>query len=105
MVIGCVCGRSSLQRLRMRWDWPLRFAICLPAPASGTRSSTGCSPTSAMNWRGRPLTSHEVVVELIAAVTTRSGLNVRAELDRDLYPTGVEGTDEQIAALSLRRHS
>jgi hypothetical protein len=58
-----------------------------------------------MNWRGRPLTSHEVVVELIAATTTRSGLRVRAALDRDQYPIGVEVSDEQIAKLSLRRHS
>ena len=58
-----------------------------------------------MNWRGRPLTSHEVVVELIAATTTRKGLRVRAELDPELYPTGVEVTAAQIAALSLRRHT
>lgn len=58
-----------------------------------------------MNWRGRPLTSHEVVVELIAATTTRKGLRVRAELDPELYPTGVEVTDAQIQALSLRRHT
>jgi len=58
-----------------------------------------------MNWRGRPLTSHEVVVELIAATTTRKGLRVRAELDPALYPTGVEVTDAQIEALSLRRHT
>jgi hypothetical protein len=58
-----------------------------------------------MNWRGRPLTSHEVVVELIAATTTRKGLRVRAELDPELYPTGVEVTDAQIEALSLRRHA
>ena len=57
-----------------------------------------------MNWRGRPLISHQVVVQLIAAVTTRSGLKVRSELDRDKYPTGVEVSDEQLAALSLRRH-
>lgn len=58
-----------------------------------------------MNWRGRPLTSHEVVVELIAATTTRKGLRVRAELDSELYPTGIEVTDAQIQALSLRRHT
>jgi hypothetical protein len=58
-----------------------------------------------MNWRGRPLTSHEVVVELIAATTTRKGLRVRAESDPALYPTGVEVTDAQIEALSLRRHA
>ena len=39
-----------------------------------------------MNWRGRPLTSHEAVVELIAATTTRAGLTVKAELDRNPYP-------------------
>jgi len=58
-----------------------------------------------MNWRARPLTSYEVVVELIAATTTRAGLRVRAELDPDSYPTGVEVSDAQIAALSLLRHA
>ena len=41
-----------------------------------------------MNWRGRPLTSHEVIVETIAATTTSTGLTVHAELDQNLYPTG-----------------
>ena len=40
-----------------------------------------------MNWRGRPLTSHEVIVNLIAATTNAAGLHVDAELDRD-YPRG-----------------
>jgi hypothetical protein len=43
-----------------------------------------------MNWRGRPLTSHEVVVDLIANTTTRTGLRVRAHLDQGCYPTGVK---------------
>ncbi len=57
-----------------------------------------------MNWRGRPLISHEVVVDLIAGTTTRTGLKVRAELDRGSYPTGIEVTDEQLAAVPLTRH-
>jgi hypothetical protein len=57
-----------------------------------------------MNWRGRPLTSHEVVVDLIAGTTTRTGLKVRAELDRGSYPKGIEVTDEQLAAVPLNRH-
>ena len=40
-----------------------------------------------LNWRGRPLTSHEVVVDLIGATTTRTGLKIRAELDTNEYPT------------------
>ena len=57
-----------------------------------------------MNWRGRPLTSHDVIVSAIAATTTRAGLTVRAELDPGSYPEGVKVRDEQIAALPLDRH-
>jgi len=57
-----------------------------------------------MNWRGRPLTSHQVMVELIAATTTTTGLKVRAQLDQGYYPTGIKVTDKQLAAVPLRRH-
>jgi hypothetical protein len=56
------------------------------------------------NWRGRPLVSHEVIVELIAATQTRSGLTVRAELDQGSYPLGVKVSDRELAAVPLRRH-
>jgi transposase len=58
-----------------------------------------------MNWRGRPLTSHEVIVNSIAATTTRTGLTVRAELDTTAYATGVRISDRQMAALPLDRHA
>ena len=57
-----------------------------------------------LNWRGRPLTSHEVVVQSIAATTTRTGLHVHAQLDTNTYPTGIRVTDRDIAALPLHRH-
>ena len=57
-----------------------------------------------MNWRGRPLTSHEVIVQSIAATTTRTGLRVHAELDPGSYPVGAKVSDEQLQALSLTRH-
>jgi transposase len=57
-----------------------------------------------MNWRGRPLTSHEVIVNTIAATTTRTGLTVRAGLDPGSYPDGVKVSDDQMAALPLDRH-
>jgi hypothetical protein len=57
-----------------------------------------------MNWRGRPLTSHEVIVATIAATTTAAGLTVRAELDTGSYPRGVEISDQQMRALPLHRH-
>jgi transposase len=57
-----------------------------------------------MNWRGRPLTSHEVIVQTIAATTTRTGLTVRAELDTSTYDTGAQVSDRQMDALPLTRH-
>jgi transposase len=57
-----------------------------------------------MNWRGRPLTSHEVVVNTIAATTTRTGLTVAAELDTSAYPTGVKVSQAELDALLLARH-
>jgi len=57
-----------------------------------------------MNWRGRPLTSHEVIVNTIAATTTRTGLRVRAELDAGAYDTGARVSDRQMEALPLTRH-
>ena len=58
-----------------------------------------------LNWRGRPLTSHEVIVNTIAATTTTTGLTVRAGLDTGLYPAGVKISDAQMAALPLDRHT
>jgi transposase len=57
-----------------------------------------------MNWRGRPLTSHEVIVNTIAATTTGTGLRVYAELDTGDYPTGVKVTDDEMSTVPITRH-
>jgi Rhodopirellula transposase DDE domain len=57
-----------------------------------------------MNWRGQPLVSHEVIVNLIASTQTRSGLKVRAELDAAQYPKGIVVSDEDYSAIKLVRH-
>ncbi|MFD9286690.1 ISAzo13 family transposase, partial [Streptomyces mirabilis] len=57
-----------------------------------------------INWRGRPLTSHEVVVSTIGATATRSGLSVHAELDPGAYPTGVTVPDTVMERLPLTPH-
>jgi hypothetical protein len=58
-----------------------------------------------MNWRGRPLISHEVVVNLIGATTTREGLQVQAERDTGRYPTKIKVSDEELAAVHLTPHA
>jgi Rhodopirellula transposase DDE domain len=60
-----------------------------------------------MNWRGRPLESHQVIVNTIAATTTHTGLTVHAELDTGSYPKAIKITDQQMKDLehhALRRH-
>ena len=57
-----------------------------------------------MNWRGRPLIRHEVIVNLIASTKTRSGLQVRAELDNATYPKGLVVSDEDFATIKLDRN-
>jgi hypothetical protein len=54
-----------------------------------------------MNWRGKPLVSHEVMVELIRHTTTRTGLHVEAALDTESYPTGIRVTEKELAAIQV----
>jgi hypothetical protein len=58
-----------------------------------------------MNWRGRPLVSYQVIVNLIGATTAGAGLRVQADLDTEVYPTKVKVTDEQLAAVNLNPHT
>jgi hypothetical protein len=55
------------------------------------------------NWRGKPLISHEVIIHLIAATTSKTGLAVKSDLDSNTYPPGIKVTDQQMAELRLRR--
>ena len=50
------------------------------------------------NWRGKPLVSHQVIVQLIAATTTKTGLKVRSEIDPNSYPAGIKVAAAEIAA-------
>jgi Rhodopirellula transposase. len=56
------------------------------------------------NWRARPLVSYRVIVDLIAATTTKTGLTVRCEIDQNLYPKGIAVSDAEMAALNITRH-
>jgi hypothetical protein len=55
------------------------------------------------NWRGRPLTAYEVIVNLIASTTTKTGLQVRAAIDTGCYETGIEVSDEELERLHIVR--
>ena len=56
-----------------------------------------------MNWRAKPLVSYRVIVDLIGATTTETGLTVRCELDQNTYPKGIEVTDAEMAEINIVR--
>ncbi len=56
-----------------------------------------------MNWRGNPLFSDAVIVNLIAGTTTRTELKIEAELDTNVYPKGIQVTDEELEKIRLQR--
>ncbi len=99
----CRLWKSELQQLAD--DLGLRISVCHFPP--GTRKWNKiehrmfCHLTE--NWRGRPLVSREVVVNLIGHTTTKTGLEIRSELDENRYPIGREITDQQMQALSIQR--
>src|ERR1700681_3400340 len=55
------------------------------------------------NWRAKPLVSYRVIVELISATTTKTGLTVRCELDTGQYPSGIVVSDAEMAAINIKR--
>jgi hypothetical protein len=95
--------KAELQRLAN--DTGLSISVCHFPPGTSKWNKIEhrmfCHITE--NWRGRPLVSHQVVVNLIAATTTRQGLHVGAELDKRPYPLGIKVTDDQMATLNLQR--
>jgi hypothetical protein len=95
----------SLQRLANALG--LRICVCHFPPGTSKWNKIEhrmfCHITR--NWRGRPLTSRDLVVNLIAAVTTATGLTIHAELDEGQYPLAVKVPDDQLATVRIERHS
>ena len=54
------------------------------------------------NWRGKPLLSHEVIIQLIAKTTTKTGLNVACRIDTNTYEKGLKISDAEMATLNLQ---
>ena len=86
-------------------DTGLRISVCHFPPGTSKWNKIEHRMFSyiSMNWRGKPLTSHEVIVNLIAHTTTQKGLKIRAELDGNPYPTGIKVSDRELENVRLRK--
>jgi hypothetical protein len=113
LLITADSGGSNGARVRL-WKWELQQL----AGETGLEISVSHFPPGtskwnkiehrlfsfiSQNWRGKPLISHEVIINLIAATTSKTGLTVKSGLDPNSYPSGVKITDKQMAELRLRR--
>lgn len=114
LLICADCGGSNGYRIRL-WKIELqRFASETGLKITTCHFPPGTSKWNkiehrlfshiSMNWRGRPLISHEVIVKLIGETTTRTGLEVKAQLDKRKYPVKVKITDEEMKMVNLKPH-
>jgi len=100
-------GRAPPYRAAGSQNPQLRGHVRVCVPYRDTNGHRLFSQIS-MSWRGRPLESHEVVVNLIAGTTTRAGLTVHAELDEGTYPKGIKVPDKEMRQLEtnhITRHT
>ncbi|MDA8060732.1 MAG: ISAzo13 family transposase [Nitrospiraceae bacterium] len=95
--------KLELQRLADELDMPIRVSHFPPGTSKWNKIEHRLFSYISLNWRGQPLVSHEVIVNLIAATTTRKGLKVQAEIDPSLYPKGIKVTDTEFATIRISR--
>ena len=90
---------------RMADETGLEIAVCHfpPGTSKWNKIEHRLFSFISQNWRGKPLVSHETIVNLIAATTTKTGLKVSCELDRSAYPSGIKVSKEEMAGIRLRR--
>ena len=98
----CRLWKVALQALAVRLGMPIHVCHFPPGTSKWNKIEHRMFSHITQNWRGRPLVSHEVIVNLIANTTTQAGLKIRAELDRGHYPIGIKITDAELGALNLK---
>ena len=97
--------KAQLQAMADRYRLKIHVSHFPPGTSKWNKIEHRLFSFISLNWRGRPLTSYETVVSLIAATTTRKGLTVTAELDNAKYPIGIKVEKHKIDGLSLEHHA
>jgi hypothetical protein len=98
----CRLWKVALHELAMQIGIPIHVSHFPPGTSKWNKIEHRMFCHITQNWRGRPLVSHEVILNLIASTTTRTGLKIRAELDRGHYPTGTPVSDEDMDKINLK---
>ena len=93
--------KVALQELAQRLRLPVHVCHFPPGTSKWNKIEHRMFCHITQNWRGRPLVSHEVILNLIAHTTTAQGLKIKAQLDTGHYPTGLKVSNQQLAAVNL----
>ena len=113
LLITADSGGSNGARVRL-WKWELqqfadetglKISVCHfpPGTSKWNKIEHRLFSFISQNWRGKPLISHEVIINLIAATTSKTGLAVKSDLDSNTYPAGIKVSNQQMAELRLKR--
>ncbi len=97
--------KSELQKLADELGLEITICHFPPGTSKWNKIEHRMFSCISQNWSGRPLTDHQTVVDLIGNTTTKSGLKIECELDKNHYPTGKKISDEQFHELSIKKNS
>jgi hypothetical protein len=114
LLICADCGGSNGYRIRL-WkielqklasETGLKITTCHfpPGTSKWNKIEHRLFSHISMNWRGRPLVSHEVIVKLIGETTTKTGLEVKAQIDKKRYPVKLKVSDEEMKMVNITPH-
>ena len=95
--------KLELQQLADELDLTIRVSHFPPGTSKWNKIEHRMFSFITLNWRGQPLVSHKVIVNLIAATTTSKGLKIRAQIDSGHYQTGRKVTDAEFATIQIAR--
>ncbi len=97
----CRLWKVALHDLATELEMPIQVCHFPPGTSKWNKIEQRLFSHITHNWRGRPLVSHEVIVNLIANTATQQGLLIQAELDAGRYPTGLKVSDKELALVNL----
>ena len=111
----CADGGGSNGSNRRLWKYELqklsnklkkKITICHLPPGTSKWNKIEHKLFSfiSMNWKGQPLVNHDVVINLISNATTKTGLKVKATLDKKKYPTGIKVSNEEFGEINIKHH-
>lgn len=101
----CRLWKVALQNLATQLKVPVHVCHFPPGTSKWNKIEHRMFCHITQNWRGRPLVSHEVILNLIANTSTQKGLRIQAELDPATYPLHTKVSDDELAEVKLKRHN